>query len=116
MRSQSCRGFSVWFSGSAYAVPPKQKGRPCRPSCECSILFERPESGLMSLLEANGVDEPFYRFSVHTPKFRQAAKVTQSKYGICSRAADLSTLRKDRIIQRINPHSASSQKKARPKF
>lgn len=55
-----------------------------------------------------------YRLSSHTPKFRYAANVTQSRYGICSHAAGLSTFRKDKIISRIKTHSAISQRKAKP--
>lgn len=51
----------------------------------------------------------------HTPALRYPAKETHRRYGICSRAAGESTLRKERIIRRISPHSAHSHSKARPK-
>ena len=57
-----------------------------------------------------------YRLSSHTPKLRYTANVTQSRYGICSHTASLSTLWKDRIMRRISIHNAISQRNANPKF
>ena len=55
------------------------------------------------------------RFKYQTPRFRYAAKVSQSRYGICRRAAAGFTFRKVRIIHNTNAHNNRSQTKANPK-
>ena len=49
-----------------------------------------------------------------TPKFKYAAKVNQSRYGICSHAAIGSTLRNVRIIHKTSAQSNSIHINAKP--